>query len=212
MPVYQHKNILKNSKLGIWFINETTEQLTKLAKEEKINLTNLPQVKNENRVKQWLATRLLLNIFFTSVDIIYDEKGKPFLSNDWNISISHSGDYVAIILNENKNCGIDIEKISSKVKRIKHKFLNETDLKNITTEQDLTIYWGAKEALYKYYGKKEVLFIENLFIEDFSSNKNAFTGVINLHHPPHLPQGRNFYTKLNLVWEKIEDYILVYSL
>jgi len=203
MPVYQHKNISKNSKLGIWFINETSEQLTKLAEKEKINLTNLPQVKNENRVKQWLATRLLLNDFFTSVDIIYDEKGKPFLSNDWNISISHSGDYVAIILNENKNCGIDIEKISSKVKRIKHKFLNETDLKNITTEQGLTIYWGAKEALYKYYGKKEVLFIENLFIEDFSSSKNTFIGIIEMH---------SLKTKLNLVWEKIGDYVLVYSI
>ena len=203
MPVYQHKNISKSIKMGIWFINETTEQLRKLAEKEKLNLTHLPQVKNEIRIKQWLATRLLLNDFFTSVDIIYDEKGKPFLSNDWNISISHSGDYVAIILNENENCGIDIEKISNKVTRIKHKFLNETDLKNITTKQDLTIYWGAKEALYKYYGKKEVLFIENLFIEDFSPNKNTFTGIIDMP---------NLKTKLNLVWEKIEDYILVYTL
>ena len=203
MPIYQHKIINKNVKLGIWFINEPIQQLTKLAEEKKVNLTNLPQVKNESRVKQWLATRLLLNYFFADVTIVYDEKGKPYLNNGWNISISHSGDYVAIILNKNGHCGIDIEKISSKVERIKHKFLNTTDLNNIKTEQDITIFWGAKEALYKYYGKKEVLFIENLFIENFSPSKNSFIGIINMP---------NLNIKLNIEWEKVEDYILVYTL
>lgn len=203
MPVYQHKNSTKNVKLGVWYINETIEELTKIALKKEINLNDLPQVKNESRIKQWLATRLLLNHFLSNTHIIYDEKRKPFLSNGWNISISHSGNYVAIIINETENCGIDIEKISNKVERIKHKFLNETDLKNITTEQDLTIYWGAKEALYKYYGKKEVLFIENLFIEDFSLTKNSFIGIINMP---------NLKTQLNMTWEKIEEYVLVYTI
>lgn len=202
MPVYQHKNISKNVKLGIWYINETTAELTTIATEKGINLNDLPQVKNESRVKQWLATRLLLNNFLADTDIIYNEKRKPFLSNDWNISISHSGDYVAIIVNENENCGIDIEKISNKVERIKHKFLNENDIKNISTEQGLTIYWGAKEALYKYYGEKEVLFIENLFIEGFKEKSNSFKGIIDMP---------NQKTQLNMAWEKIEDYILVYT-
>ena len=128
MPVHQYKNVTKNVKLGIWFINESSEKLIELAQEKGIKLNDLPQVKNKNRVKQWLVTRLLLNHFFSDTSIIYDEKGKPFLSNGWNISISHSGDYVAIIINETENCGIDIEKVSNKVERIKHKFLNETDL------------------------------------------------------------------------------------
>lgn len=202
MPVHQYKNIQNHIKLGVWCLNETIEELTILALEKGINLDTIPQVKNDNRIKQWLATRLLLSHFFSDTSIIYDEKGKPLLSNGWNISISHSGDYVAIILNENENCGIDIEKISDKVGRIKHKFLNETDLKNITSEEGLTIYWGAKEALYKYYGKREVLFIENLFIKNFSENQSSFTGIINMP---------NLKTQLNMYWEKIEDYILVYT-
>ena len=202
MPILHHKNIKLNIKLGVWHITENKAILKKFAQEAKINLTTLPQVKNENRIKQWLATRLLLNYFFSDATIFYDEKGKPFLSNGRHISISHSGDYVAIIINETKNCGIDIEKVSNKIERIKHKFLNEFDIKNITTQEDLTIYWGAKEALYKYYGKKEVLFIENLFIEDFSENKNSFIGIIDMP---------NLKTKLKLTWEKIEDYILVYT-
>lgn len=203
MPIHQHKNIQNHVKLGIWKVNETLDDLTKLAQEKGINLNNIPKSKNESRVKQWLATRLLLHHFLPDTHINYNEKRKPFLSNGWNISISHSGDFVAIIINEKENCGIDIEKISNKVEKIKHKFLNETDLKNITSEQDLTLYWGAKEALYKYYGKKEVLFIENLFIEDFSPTKNIFNGIIDM---PDLK------TKLNMAWEKIEDCILVYTI
>lgn len=202
MPIHQHKNIAKTIKLGMWVIEEDIDELLNIAKNKNINIKDIPEVKNQSKIKQWLATRLLLNNYFTDVTIVYNEKGKPFLNNGWNISISHSGDYVVILLNEKNNCGIDIEKISKKTEKIKHKFLNESDLKKITTEQDLTIYWSAKETLYKFYGKKEVLFIENLFIEDFSSSKNTFTGIINM---PDLK------TKLNLVWEKIEDYILVYT-
>lgn len=202
MPIHQHKNIAKTIKLGMWVIEEDIDELLNIAKNKNINIKDIPEVKNQSKIKQWLATRLLLNNYFTDVTIVYNEKGKPFLSNGWNISISHSGDYVVILLNEKNNCGIDIEKISNKTEKIKHKFLNESDLKKIITEQDLTIYWSAKETLYKFYGKKEVLFIENLFIEDFSSSKNTFTGIINM---PDLK------TKLNLVWEKIEDYILVYT-
>lgn len=202
MPIHQHKNIAKTIKLSLWVIEEDIEELLHIAKNKNINIKDIPEVKNQSKIKQWLATRLLLNNYFTDVTIVYNEKGKPFLSNGWNISISHSGDYVVILLNEKNNCGIDIEKISNKTEKIKHKFLNESDLKKIITEQDLTIYWSAKETLYKFYGKKEVLFIENLFIEDFSSSKNTFTGIINM---PDLK------TKLNLVWEKIEDYILVYT-
>jgi 4'-phosphopantetheinyl transferase len=203
MAVIIHKNISKHLNLGVWYITETKEELSIIAKQQQIDLSKIPEVKNETRIKQWLTTRLLLKHFFTNAEIIYDELGKPFLSNGWKISISHSGDYVAIILNEKEPCGIDIEKITPKIERIKHKFLNETDLKHITSEQDLTIYWSAKEALYKYYGKKEVLFIENLFIESFSKNENAFIGIINM---PDLK------AKLNMVWEKIEDYVLVYTL
>ena len=183
--------------------SETKEMLITTAKNAKIDLSKIPRVKNENRTKQWVSTRLLVNHFFTKTTISYDHLGKPFLSNGWNISISHSGNYVAIVLNKTENCGVDIEKIATKVDRIKHKFLNATDLQNLQTTEELTIYWGAKEALYKYYGKKEVLFIEHLFIEDFSLQSDEFKGTIKMP---------SFEKKIAMNWEKIDDYTLVYTL
>jgi phosphopantetheinyl transferase len=190
-------------KIGLWKITETEEELFKMLLKTGFDPSTTYQTKNKQRLKQWIATRLLLNSFFDEAKIIYDDLGKPHLDNDWRISISHSNEFVAIILNNNDNCGIDIEKISDKVARIKHKFLNHLDLKTVIPNKHLTLYWGAKEALYKYYGKKEVLFIENLFIEDFSESSKSFSGRIDMP---------KFKKTLPMEYEIIEDYILTYTL
>ena len=203
MPVYQIKNVSKNLKIGIWEIAETEEYLIETLATKGISIGNKPNSQNKSRIIQWLTTRLLLNEFFNNTSIIYDNLGKPSLDNGWFISISHTKEFVAVILNKEADCGIDIEKISEKVDRIKHKFLNPLDLKNVTSLRDLTIYWGAKEALYKYYGKKEVLFIENLFISNFFTDKNDFMGTIEL---------QNYRKEIPMKYEILEDHTLVYTL
>ena len=203
MPIYQIKNVSEHLKVGIWKIEETEKELTVLLLKKVSSLAEKPNTSNQTRIKQWLATRLLLSEFFENAQISYDKYGKPHLDNGCFISISHSNEFVAIAINQNNHCGIDIEKITPKVERIKQKFLNVIDLENVIEIEDLTIYWSAKEALYKYYGRKEILFIEHLFIENFTRNKASFIGKIDIS---------SFNTKLGMVYEKIEDYILVYTL
>ena len=203
MPIYQITNVSKTIKVAVWKITETEEVLLKELSTKGFDKNEIYQTKNKQRLKQWMATRLLLHHFFKDATIIYDDLGKPHLDNGWNISISHSNDFAAINLNKNNACGIDIEKITPKIGRIKHKFLNDTDLTTVKSLQHLILYWGAKEALYKYYGKKEVLFIENLFIHNFSENNAEFNGEIKMP---------DFQKKIPMTWEKIEDFILVYTL
>ncbi|MBL4593453.1 MAG: 4'-phosphopantetheinyl transferase superfamily protein [Flavobacteriales bacterium] len=203
MPIYQINNVSKTIKVGVWKIIETEEELLNTLTNIGFDKSTISQTKNKQRLKQWLATRILLNDFFDNATITYDDLGKPHLDNDWFISISHSNEFVAINLNKKSHCGIDIEKISKKVERIKHKLLNPTDLQKVSSLEHLTLYWGAKEALYKYYGKKEVLFVENLFITKFLSNKNNLIGAIEL---------QDYSKEIPMEYEKIEDYILVYTL
>ena len=203
MPIYQIKNESENLKIGIWRITESEDDLTQMLIKKDVSIHNKPNSPIKSRIIQWLATRVLLSEFFNKVAINYDEYGKPNLDNDWFISISHTTEFVAIILKKDGGCGIDIEKISDKVERIKHKFLNASDLQTVISPEDLCVYWGAKEALYKYYGKKEVLFIENLFIENFRENNTYFNGRIDLP---------NFKIEIPMVYEKIEDTMLVYTL
>lgn len=201
MPILEVKNISTSKKLGVWKISETIDELKNLASQLPYTI-ELPVTKIENKQKQWLAVRLLLNELLPNAQISYNELGKPMLSNDWNISISHTNDFAAVIINMDEECGIDIESISNKVAKIKHKFLSSKDLAQLQTDEELTIYWSAKETLYKYYGKKEVLFIENLFIDNFKISSPNFTGKIDLP---------NYKKELNLAWQKIENSILVYT-
>ena len=156
----------------------------------------------ESRGKSYLMNYLLDQ----DTDIKYDEKGKPFLTNNSkHISISHSHDKLAIIVNEQEATGIDIELIRDKVLKIKHKFLSDSELQDANDNvEKLLIYWAAKETLYKVYGLKEVDFIEHLFVKPFTKhNLGTIIGVINLP---------NFTESFHLNYQILDDYVLVYAL
>ena len=150
----------------------------------------------ETKGKEYLAKKLLGD----NCIIAYDDKGKHYLS----ISISHSHDKLAIIINEKESTGIDIELIRDKVLKIKHKFLTNEELLEVNDDvEKMLIYWAAKETLYKIYGLKEVDFIAHLFVKPFTKHKlGTIIGNINLP---------NFKESFELNYQLIEDYVLVYA-
>ena len=184
-------NIKEGLFFGLLNLNEFAKSLDLTAKREI-----------ESKGKSYLINYLLDQ----EVEIDYDEKGKPFLTNNVkHISISHSHDKLAIIVNEQESTGIDIELIRDKVLRIKHKFLTESELTDANDNvEKLLIYWAAKETLYKIYGLKEIDFIEHLFVKPFTKhNLGTIIGVINLP---------NFTESFYLNYQILDDYILVYAL
>lgn len=120
------------------------------------------------------GSQFLLRELLKTDDFIlsYTAQNKPFLKDKaQHISISHSHNKLAIIINENENTGIDIELIRDKILKIQHKFLSQEELAfaKDNIEKLITI-WAAKEVLYKVYGLKELDFIANLFIEKFDGD------------------------------------------
>jgi 4'-phosphopantetheinyl transferase len=180
MGILVQKEPLKGIMLGIWKIIEDEKDLLK-----KISLTNqeknqLSEISSNERRLQWLATRALLTEMLDPEEkISYSEVGKPFLeSKQRYISISHTKGYAALILNKNEETGIDIERPSEKISDLAFKFLNEEEQANIDEEyrkEHLTLYWAAKEAMYKYYGSKGLTFSRHLLIDNFGFSK---TGLI----------------------------------
>ncbi len=156
----------------------------------------------ETQGKNYLINKLLDD----AVEIKYDDKGKPYLAEDSrHVSISHSHDKLAIIVNEKESTGIDIELIRDKVLKIKHKFLSDKELSDANDDVDkLLIYWAAKETLYKIYGLKEVDFIEHLFVKPFTKhNLGTIIGEIKLS---------KFTATFHLNYQLLDDYVLVYAL
>lgn len=156
----------------------------------------------ETKGKEFLINKLLDR----DCTISYDDKGKPYVADDTrHISVSHSHDKLAIIVNEQEATGIDIELIRDKVLRIKHKFLRDTELADAGEDvEKLLIYWAAKESLYKIYGLKEVDFIEHLLVKPFTKhNLGTIIGSINLP---------GFNESFELNYQLLDNYVLVYAL
>ena len=140
-------------------------------------------MKSDLHQKGFLSIRhLLKEINLTDADLIYDEFGKPHLNNNRFISITHSFNFTAIVYSTETEVGIDIEKQRDKILKIAHKFTPIEEYKTIANHDalisKLTIVWGAKESLYKIYGKKKLLFLHHIYVADFKFEEAKTTGEI----------------------------------
>jgi len=211
MPLILTKKINYDLSLNVWRLDETLEDLNAQVILDVEEENYLNSFGNVTRKKQWLGYRILLQHLLEGkrIKICYDQFGKPFIpGSECHLSVSHSVDYVAAIINRKGHIGIDIERIRERIERVKDRFLSEEELKNIGAEQRLEklhICWGAKESLYKWYGKPDVDFKADMMLEQFHYlciGKGMFRATMNL------PEGIGYFT---IHYQKIGDYMLVWA-
>lgn len=170
MPLFQTIHTPQNATIGLWSIEESVGDLQQKLPPSAWQQSRFEDINNVRRQKEWLATRALVQQLLPQeedANIAYDPYGKPFLNqNHRQLSISHSTHFAAVILHSDYNLGIDIEPIHPRILRLKHKFISEKEAAQIEGDDLflLTLFWSAKETLYKLYGKKELIFKENLLI------------------------------------------------
>jgi 4'-phosphopantetheinyl transferase len=174
MPVVFSKKIDDQTMLCVWKIEETEAQLLSGLQLKQHELDIVAALSAGKRALHWLSTRLLLRTMLNTADYIdckMDEHGKPYLVNsETHISLSHSYDYAAVMISENRKVGVDIELIKMKIKSIKHKFLSDIELaQKQIGDNTLGLYvcWCAKEAIYKWHGKKGLEFKKHIHIKPF---------------------------------------------
>lgn len=208
MPLYKIVTISDTTKALIWKIEESFNDLLKEIQLTENNSNRLHGMKSELHQRGFLSVRhLLKEVGYKDSDLIYDEFGKPHLKDGKYISITHSFTFSGIIISNEKPVGIDIEKRRDKIVKIAHKFTPIEAYKSIANHDalvsKLTIVWGAKESLYKIYGKKKLLFLENIYIEDFPFNSNKqTTGKI-------LYEGETSHYHIHFM--EIDDFTCVYA-
>ena len=108
--------------------------------------------------------------------IRHDSSGKPIVEG-WNISISHTRCYVAIILSRSRTVAVDIEYISSRVERVAGKFMRSNE--TASDFRSLLIHWCAKETMYKYFSEQHLAF-ENMRVRPFVLSSFGVIEVLNL--------------------------------
>ena len=183
MPLYKTIRVNDFTKVLIWKIEESLADLTKGIELTEQSKKRVDAMKSILHQQGFMSIRQLLKqAGYVDTDVFYDEFGKPHLKDKNYLSISHSFTFTAIIISKKKPVGIDVEKQRDKIVKIAHKFTPIEEYNTIANHEalvsKLTIVWGAKESLYKIYGKKKLQFLHHIYIEDFSFIDTKTTGVI----------------------------------
>ena len=163
-----------HSRIGVWQITETEEELRALSSVPSDELEEISYIKSESLRKQKLAVRALLDALFEEkVYLSHHDNGKPYIENSsMNISITHTNRYVAVILNPTEEVGIDCESLDRDFSAVKKKALSEDEIEEVDDideekrNEQLAIYWCAKEAIYKKLSQYKVDFAEQIEIDE----------------------------------------------
>ena len=203
-----HHQLPAQGEYAIWDIKESEAYFRSLLELAPTEQEEVDRIKGEGRRIEWLSSRYLLHLMSGRMQrgvLIKDEFGKPHLQHSsFQISLSHSNDRCAVIAAP-YTIGIDIQKIVSKIERIAHKFMRPEEIESLVNETQLTqlhIYWGAKEALYKAYGKKELDFRKHIKVTPIYSidEKGETTASI---------EKEQYQQSFRVRYERVGDYILV---
>ena len=212
MPLFRKSHISANTFLGMWKIEEEPEHLKNQLQLSPAENEYYESLRSELRKKHWLSYRSILTKLMDngSPELIYDKYGKPHpVNGDYHLSVTHSGAFSAAIVSFEGPVGIDIEMMKDRVERVKEKFLSSEECASIgivNRLEKLYICWGAKESLYKLYGKPEVEFARDIRLDSFEydpTDKGECSAQMTT------PEGTRNYL---IHYEKIEDYMLVYTI
>lgn len=206
MPLLIYQNNHTNSgRLLIWKVTESLAELEAryaLKGEEK---SAYEAIVLEKRKKEWLMSRILLQIAVGAVALKSRANGKPYLEGQTYISISHSGELAGLYVCDHE-CGLDIQGTDEKLERIKRKYCHQDELMRAGWSSDelsyLTIIWSAKEAVFKYFGE-EVIFAEDMVTRPFSVDQT----LLQLDY-----QGKHGSQRFELEHVYLHGYHIVYTL
>lgn len=205
MPLYKTIQHSAATKILIWKITESFQELSNKIVLEPANQLRIGTMKSQIHQCAFLSVRKLLQeINHTDADLYYDEFGKPHLKNEHYISITHSHKFSAIIIS-NKKVGIDIELQREKIITIAHKFSNESISQNTQQNyvQKLTVIWGAKEAIFKIKNEKGISFKDHIEVKPFEIKDHKTIANLNFNSKQE---------KFKIHFQEFENYTLVYAM
>jgi len=205
MPLFKTIPIPKGL-IGLWKFTETTADLLPHFSEDELADPTFRKYTHEKRKLEWLATRMLIRqLIGPDFTVSYLDSGKPILNHGQfkHISISHSGDFAAVILHEYLNVGIDVEETTRDFTRIEKRYLSDNELIQTDKNPKLkSLFWCAKEAIFKLVPEEGIDFrqqveisllnneIENRFSAQFKSGN--MVSVYQLHY--------HFFSSQCLAW------------
>ncbi len=190
MVLYLRKKLDNKAEIAVWQITETEEELMSLISVPNDEMEEISLIRNQNQRMQKLAVRALLNeVFEEKMYLNHHDNGKPYLENCvTNISITHTDKYVAIITHDEDDLGIDIESLDRDFSAVEKKALSEDEIDDLDEDkrnEQLAIYWCAKEAIFKRMSQNRVDFAEQIEVEKFRPKGEGELEATFIHKDEH---------------------------
>ena len=190
MALYLRKKLDNKAEIAVWHVTETEEELIQLSSVPTDEMEEISLFRNEDHRRQKLAVRALLNeVFEEKMYLNHHDNGKPYLENcATNISITHTNKYVAIIIHDEEELGIDIESLDRNFAAVEQKALSEDEIDDLDDDkknEQLAIYWCAKEAIFKRMSQNRVVFAEQIEVEKFNVRKEGELEATFIHKDGH---------------------------
>ncbi|MBR6345883.1 MAG: 4'-phosphopantetheinyl transferase superfamily protein [Bacteroidales bacterium] len=172
MALLFKKTYKDDATIGVWHVTESEDELIALSSTPSDEMEEISFIGSESLRRQKLAIRALLNeLFDEKVYLSHHDNGKPYIENNpVNISITHTENYVAVILHDDLDVGIDIESLDRDFSAVEKKALSEDEVDDLDEDrrnEQLAIYWCAKEAIFKRLSVYNLDFAEQIEIDRF---------------------------------------------
>lgn len=196
MPLIEEIAVGKN-RLGLWRIDGSENRFAS----EFPDMASELSVRHPRTQLQRYASRLLLAEMLGAMPkVSKNEHGKPLLPDlPFDVSISHTEGYAAILLGAGR-LGVDVQHYKPNVLKVRDRFLDENELEMAQDIETTTLFWAAKEAIYKYNAQPGLDFKEPITIHSIETEVLPSDFVYN-----------GMQTKLDLGWKKLEGAMLVWT-
>ena len=208
MALYFKKELDNGAEIAVWQITETEDELKALSSVPSDEMEEISLFGSESQRKQKLAVRALINeLFDEKMYLDHHDNGKPYLENcATNISITHTEKYVAVIIHDEDDLGIDIESLDRDFSAVEQRALSEDEIEDLDDDsrnEQLAIYWCAKEAIFKRMSQLRVDFAEQIEVEKFRPEGKGELEATFIHkngHEEEFDLGYVIFDRHVLVW------------
>lgn len=174
MPLINNIEKHDNTQIVCWRTDESDEELLDYLELNPYRIMKYLTM-SPKQAKEYLGLRACLKFLDLDLDVLYNEKGKPYLPASNQISITHSYNLVCIGVSDHA-IGVDIElNRPDKILNIKNKFIRKDEaiwIPDKNKEKYLHIIWGIKEGLYKLNGGNLWNFLHHYKVEPFDLKEN----------------------------------------
>lgn len=205
MPVVLHRQE-NGYQIAVWQMQEALAEL----KQHPYALPFVQEAslfKSEQRQREWLSTRILLhNLLGRKVQIRYSSQGKPsLLESDYSLGISHSGEFVAIILSARRAVSIDLETPPyAQIHRVASRVFSPQEFFFPPAESQAyePLLWCAKETLFKLVDWEGIDFRRDFKVAPFQLKpiKGSFHAQVYRAGEPVLNQELHYHRTQGFVY------------